>query len=76
MSIVKKFCEDNLGALVVSTDGDNTPMRVCGYNEKASRIIVGVENGGWNITSPNDVIITEHSFYRYLPKRGIKIISE
>lgn len=76
MSAVKEFCENNFGVLVVSTDGDNTPMKVCGYNECVARVIVGVEKGGWNNISHADEIKKQYPFYRYLPLRGIKVVKE
>ena len=76
MSAVKEFCENNFGALVVSTDGDNTPMKVCGYNEGIARVIVGVEKGGWNNPSHTDTISKQYPFYRYLPLWGIKVVKE
>lgn len=76
MSAVKEFYENNFGALVVSTDGDNTPMKVCGYNEGIARVIVGVEKGGWNNPCHADIISKQYPFYRYLPLRGIKVVSK
>lgn len=76
MSAVKEFYENNFGALVVSTDGDNTPMKVCGYNESIARVIVGVEKGGWNNPCHSDIISKQYPFYRYLPLRGIKVVSK